>query len=174
MPASEIPEYKPPSGDKAPKGRPPKGASGKAGRSKRPPPKPTMPIEEIREDLLDFMIGTGLVVLHRNEADGIILIGGAPDVVDSYCALAEKNPYVHMVLQKFCSSLSGASALTTTIPMVLAIAANHGVAVPTPRPFAYYKAQAERVLEEHEIVNDADAGEPSTNGHTSGTAAPIP
>lgn len=173
MPASDIPEYKPPSGDKAPKGRPPKGASGK-GKAKRPPPKPTMPVDEIREDLLDFMIGTGLVVLSRNEVDGIIIIGGAPDLVDSYCALAEKNPYVHLVLQKFCSGMKGASALTTTIPMVLAIAANHGVAVPTPRPFAHYKRQAERVLEEHEIVSDVESGDASNNGHTSGTAAPVP
>lgn len=171
MPASDIPEYKPPTGDKAPKGRPPKGSNGKPGRTKRPPPKPTMPIEEIREDLLDFLVGTGLVVLHRNEVDGIIIIGGAPELVESYCELAEKNPYVHMVLQKFCASVKGASAFTTTIPMVLAIAANHGVAVPTPRPLAYYKLQAERVLEEHEIVSDGDA---SSNGHSASTAAPVP
>lgn len=171
MADTSIPEYKPPSGDKPPQGRPaPKGGS-KGGKAKRTPPKPTMPIDEIRQELLDFFIGTGLIALTRNEVDGIIIIGGAPDTVDAWCGLAEKNPYVHMTLQKLCTTSDLAKVLGTTIPLVLALANNHGVNVPSPRPLAYYKKRAEEVIEEQELA-DADAGENGA-GHPASSGAAV-
>jgi hypothetical protein len=122
-----------------------------------------MPIEDIRSDLQEFFIGAGLIALSRNEVDGIILIGGSPDTIDAWCGLAEKNPYVHMVLQKFCTTSDLAKVLSTSIPMVLALANNHGVNVPTPRTFGYYKKRAEAVIEEYEeLATDDDAPERNT------------
>lgn len=167
MADSTIPEYKAPKSDAAPKGRPAKAAKGK-----RTPPKPTMPIEQIREDLTELFIGMGLVALSRNEIDGIILIGGSPDTIDAWCGLAEKNPYVHMFLQKACTTSDLTKVLSTTIPMALALAQNHGMNVPSPRPIGYYKKRAEQVIEEQDLDDESETDGSSSNG-TSSTEATV-
>ena len=167
MADSTIPEYKPPKADAVPKGRTPKAA-----KPKRTPPKPTMPIDEIREELTELFIGMGLIALSRNEVDGIILIGGSPDTIDAWCGLAEKNPYVHMFLQKACATSDLTKVLSTTIPMALALANNHGMNVPTPRPFGYYKKRAEQVIEEQELDEESENDGSSSNG-TAATGATV-
>lgn len=168
---ADIPEYKPPKPDSPPKGagstRPPKRGS-KPPRSK---PKPTMPVEAIREELKEFAVGVGMLTMMRNEVDGLIIVGGSPDVIDAWCDLAEKNPYVHLVLQKFCEGGDAAKVLSTTIPLALAIASNHGVYNgPLPvSPDAYVKKAAE-------VVADAmtdDESETDGDGSTPGSTAVV-
>lgn len=152
----DIPEYQP-KADTPPKGAkkaPPKGS--KAPRAK---PKPTMPVEAIREELKEFAVGIGMLTMMRNEVDGLIIVGGSPDVVDAWCDLAEKNPYVHIVLQKFCEGGDAAKVLSTTIPLALAIAHNHGAYKgPLPvSPDAYIQKAAEVVAEQ--MTDDPEPSE---------------
>lgn len=156
---AEIPEYKP-KADKAPGGRP----TATAKKGKRTPPKPTVPVDQIREDLTEFLVGIGILVMARNENDGYILIGGTPDIVDAWCDLAEKNLYVHYVLQKLTEAGDLGKVFSSTVPLVLAIAANHGTYNgPVPLGIEAYKAKAEGV-----IVEVMSQEESSVNG-SSGT-----
>jgi hypothetical protein len=168
----DIPEYKPPAADKPPKGGERKARTPKGKKPPRPKPKPTMPVDEIRSELKEFCIGIGMLAMMKNEVDGLIIVGGTPDVVDAWCDLAEKNPYVHIVLQKFCEGGDAAKVLSTTIPLALALAHNHGAYKgPLPvSPDAYAKKAAE-------VVEDAladDDSETDEDGIVTSTAVVVP
>jgi hypothetical protein len=176
---ADIPEYKPPKPDAAPKGAaaPKANPSKGKGRSSRPKPKPTMPVDDIRSELTEFMVGAGLIMMMKNEGDALIVIGGTPDVVDAWCDLAEKNPYVHIVLQKFCESGDAAKVISTTVPLALALAANHGMYKgPLPVSRNAYAQKAVQVMEEMDIdtnVNVVEDDEPSTNGTSAASNTPV-
>lgn len=175
---ADIPEYKAPKSDAAPKGPgAPKGTTGKSkARNNRPKPKPTMPVDEIRSELTEFMVGIGMLTMMKNENDGLILIGGSLDVVDAWCDLAEKNPYVHIVLQKFCEGGDAAKVISTTVPLALALAANHGIYKgPLPVPPVKYAEKAASIMEDLQTrqFNEDDAGssEPSAASNGTGLSA---
>lgn len=156
MADTTIPEYKPKS-DSAPKGR---ASSSSAAKKKRTPPKATVPVEKIREDLTELFVGVGVVTMMRNEIDGLIIVGGSPDIVDAWCDLAEKNPWVHFVLQKFTESGDWAKVASTTLPLVLALASNHGrYNGPLLVPIEKYVGKAQAVVAEmDEAQENREAG----------------
>jgi hypothetical protein len=68
-----------------------------------------------------------------------------------------------MVLQKFCETGDTAKVLSTTIPLILAIAANHGrYSGPLPVSPAAYQAKAMTVMVDFMSSEDDSDGAGST------------
>lgn len=116
--ADDAAPYTPKKTDSAPK----------RGRSSAPKAKKDLvPIPEIRERLKTTLTSLGMMVYAKNQVDGVVIMGSAPNLVDAYCDLAQHNRYVHRALSGFVAVDGSLGILTATAVPALAIMKNHGM-----------------------------------------------
>lgn len=121
--ADDAAPYRPPGRkDSSPKGR----SSNPKNRGGRPKSS-LQSISTLREKLKGTVTMVGMGVYKYNKVDGVILMGAAPDLVDSYCDLAENNIYVHRILDRIASVDDKAGVLLPTANVVAAMMKNHGM-----------------------------------------------
>jgi hypothetical protein len=99
---------------------------GKTAPAKKPV-RELMSIESLNESLKDKWTLIGMGVYRYNAVDGLILIGGTDDFIDSMTALAEKNVRVRRQLDHIANLGEGTTIFLPAANMVFAILANHGL-----------------------------------------------
>lgn len=151
--ADDAAPYRPPGRkDSSPKGRGGNSTRGKGGR----PKSSLQSIATLREKLKGTVTMVGMGVYKYNKVDGVILMGAAPDLVDSYCDLAENNIYVHRVLDRIASVDDKAGVLLPTANVVAAMMKNHGM---YDGPLLVSIAEYEnRALNNPEVTLDPEEG----------------
>lgn len=147
--ADDATPYTPKKSDSAPKGR----------AKSSTPKKDLVPVEEIRERLKVTLTSLGMMVYAKNEVDGVIIMGSAPNLVDAYCDLAKHNKYVHRALSGFVAVDGSLGILTATAVPALAIAKNHGM-------YAGPLLVSVEELERRVLEDNPDLGTPTTYDET--------
>lgn len=114
--------------DAAPwRGARPKTDSKPRGKNTPKPKKDLTPVSQLRDSLKGTVTAIGMGVYKYNEVDGVILIGAAPELVDAYCDMAERNVYVHRILNAIGSAGDSLGVMLPTLNVAAAIAKNHGL-----------------------------------------------
>lgn len=128
--ADDASPYKP---DKAPKASPASGpARATGGKGKTKPVRELMPLDKLSESLKEKWTLLGMGVYSRNETDGLILLGGTDELIDSFVTLAERNIRVRRALDKLANAGEGVTIFLPMFNMANAIAYNHGVRTGLP------------------------------------------
>jgi hypothetical protein len=96
-----------------------------AGAPTRPAGRPPRPSLADRLTNSIVMVGAGVAI--ANQADGEAIINGAGDLADALVKLGEEKPRVRQALESMLSASAYAGVMAATLPIVAAIAANHGV-----------------------------------------------
>jgi hypothetical protein len=111
--------------DKTPKRDAPPKARGTTA-PKATPVRDLMSFDSLRESLKDKWTALGMAVAYYNEVDGLILIGGTDEFIDSMVTLAERNVRVRRTLNRLANTGEGISVFLPAANMAAAIASNHG------------------------------------------------
>jgi hypothetical protein len=118
-PAPYVEKTAAPKRDAAPKAR----ADTKKAQT---PIRELMSFDALRESLKDKWTAIGIGVAYYNETDGLILIGGTDEFINSMVQLAERNVRVRRTLNRLANTGEGLSVLLPAANMAAAIASNHG------------------------------------------------
>lgn len=167
MADTSIPEWNP---SRSARDKPPRGSKPTTAKPKTTGKKPTQfrlsldELESRANDAFEMLGGAGMMAEGTVwEGDGQILVAESERLAKSWRDLAEINPFVRKFLDTILFSGKTMEALMPTIMIGLAIASNHGVAVPflplTPQPVYEYKAKKKMVIKMQEAMEDMDPEE---------------
>lgn len=154
---TDIPSWNPSqtARDKGPKRTTPPPKKERAARAK--PTGFLLSFDQLEEGIKEFLefVGGALLMKEGTRRDGVVIIGAAEELAESYRKLAERNPYVRKFLDKAMSGKSALEVFIPTLAVLMAIGSNHGLPIPfQPVPFeTYEKKFAANALAEME---DAD------------------
>lgn len=127
--AEPAPADAKPKRTRAPRKRAPRARAPKADKAPRTPPATKRPTS-LRAQLEESIAGIGLLVFVVNQADGQLIIAGAPKQARALDQLAKENPAVRGALERLLRTSTYAQLAMAFAPTLLGIAANHGLVPP--------------------------------------------
>lgn len=102
----------------------------KVGRSTRKP--------DLTPALLQIYvaIGAGLAAFPATQADAATIFANAESAAKSVAKLADEKPEVYKALQKMIGVSAYGGVIAAHLPIIIGIAANHGLSIPNIMPSA--------------------------------------
>jgi len=82
---------------------------------------------DLEKDLGQLFMTLALLGSMVNQYDGMVIANNAPQMAAAWAALARQNPQVEKVLRSLMSGGAFGAVVITTLPVIIAISANHGL-----------------------------------------------
>lgn len=162
---AEIPKYEP-GGDRPPKrDKPPRTASRRAGTTKAR--RNFKPISDLETSLNNLFGAIGLMFMVRGDAHCAgVIADGSPNLVSSWCRLAERNDGVRRVLEAITATETYGGLVMSTAAIAIPIMHHHGVLIPHAFPIELFNSMTGvgTEQEDEEAEPDEEDVAPVMNG----------